>query len=181
MACIVAGILLLTQHENVLKNNPEKYWVKICPHPDCGKIGLWRHGFRYRKSDRENDGKSTLNPVSILRLYCPTCNRTCSVLPECIPPLRWYLWIIQQKGLELYLAGLSVNKISEQIKPSRWTISRWIKRLKDQFKIHEFNLKGKWSWLGYKTTFHEFWAALLNKIHLSRIMLFLNNKNIFVP
>lgn len=179
MACILAGILSLTQHLATIKNNPKKYHLNQCPH--CGKSGLWGHGYRYRKSDRENDDRQTLNPIPILRLYCPACKRTCSVLPECIPPLRWYQWLIQQIAMQLALSGMSHNRISQQVKPSRWTISRWMKRLADEFKTHALHLKTKWTWLGYYTSLNDFWSSLLNKISLSNAMLFLNNQNIFVP
>jgi transposase-like protein len=181
MACIFAGILSLTQHLSTLKNSPEAYCIDQCPHPDCGKSGLWGHGFRYRKSDREHDEPSTLNPIPIQRLYCPSCKRTCSVLPACIPPWRWYLWLIQEEALRLYLSGQSFNKISQCIKPSRWTISRWLIRLKEQFKEHALHLKSRWSDLGYHQTFNDFWSAALNKIRLSQSMVFLNNQNVFVP
>jgi hypothetical protein len=181
MACILAGILSLTQHLSTLKTSPEKYYLNQCPHTDCGKSGLWCHGYRYRKSDRENNEQSTLNPIPILRLYCPTCKRTCSVLPECIPPHRWYLWLIQQIAIILYFSGISLTKISQKIIPSRFTISRWIKRLSDQFNTHALHFKSKWSWLGYYASVNDFWSALLNKISLSQVMLFLNNQNVFVP
>jgi len=181
MSFIFAGILSLTQHLSTIKNHPEKYHLKQCPHKDCGKLGLWCHGYRYRQSDRENKGEANLNPIPILRLYCPACKRTCSVLPECIPPYRWYLWLIQQTALELYFSGMSLNRISQKIIPSRWTISRWLKRLEDQFNIHALYLKSKWFWLGYYSSLKDFWSALLNKINLSTAMLFLNNQNIFVP
>jgi hypothetical protein len=129
MACILAGILSLGQHLSTLKDNRQRYRLECCPHSDCGKSGLWCHGYRYRKADRGTHDPSTLNPIPILRLYCPACQRTCSVLPECIPPLRWYLWVIQQAAVQLFFSGISLNEISQQIKPSRWTISRWIKRL----------------------------------------------------
>jgi hypothetical protein len=181
MVCIFASILSLTQHLSTLNKNPEKYFINQCPHSDCGKSGLWGHGFRYRKSDREQDEQSTLNPIPIQRLCCPSCKRTCSVLPECISPWRWYLWLIQEEALKLYLAGHTLNKISQRIKPSRWTISRWLIRLKEQFKEHAFHLKSQWSDLGYHATFNDFWMATLNKISLSHAMLFLNNQKVFVP
>jgi len=181
MAYIVSSILSLTQHLKSLETNPELYFLECCPYFDCGKSGLWRHGFRYRKSDREKNEKSTLNPIPILRLYCPFCKRTCSLLPECIPPFRWYLWLIQQAAIKLYLSGESFNKISQKIMPSRWTISRWLKRLREQFKTHALHLKSKWSWLGYKTVPDEFWFALLDKMDLSHAMLFLNNQGAVIP
>jgi hypothetical protein len=167
------------QHEKSLQNHLEIYHLGCCPY--CGKTGLWRHGFRYRKSDRENYKKSTLNPIPILRLYCRQCKRTCSVLPECIPPLRWYLWVIQEVIIKLRFSGISYNKISQHVIPSRWTISRWINRLIEKFKTHAFHLKSKWSWLGYKTKVDEFWLALLDKSSLSQAMFFLNSQTIFVP
>lgn len=182
MASIVSGILSLVQHLILLEENPEKYCLESCPHPNCGKAGLWRHGFRYRKVDRENnDQEPSLNPIPILRLYCPACRRTCSLLPECIPPLRWYLWRIQQAAVMLFFSGMSLNKISQKILPSRWTISRWMKRLADQFELHALHLKSKWSWLGYHTSLNTFWPALLDKMELSRAMLFLNNQGVVVP
>jgi Domain of unknown function (DUF6431) len=181
MVYILASILSLMQHLSILKENPERYSLEYCPHCNCGKSGLWRHGYRYRKADRENNDQSTLNPIPILRLYCPTCKRTCSVLPECIPPLRWYLWVIQQAAMQLFFSGISLNKISQQIKPSRWTISRWIRRLQEKFEEHALYLKSKWSWLGYYTSFSDFWMAILNKITLSHTMLFLNNHQVIVP
>jgi hypothetical protein len=54
MACIIAGILSVKQYLFTLENNSEVYRLECCPHPDCGKCGLWRHGYRYRKADREN-------------------------------------------------------------------------------------------------------------------------------
>jgi hypothetical protein len=181
MACILASILSLTQHLSTLKDNPKRYSLECCPHSDCGKSGLWCHGYRYRKADREAHDQSTLNPITILRLYCPTCKRTCSVLPECIPPLRWYLWIIQQTAMQLFFSGTSLNEISQQIKPSRWTISRWIKRLQEKFQEHAMNLKSKWSWLGYYTSLKDFWTATFTKMTLSHAMLFLNNHQVVVP
>ena len=182
MVPIVSGILSLMQHLISLQEDPAKYNLEYCPHPSCGKSGLWCHGYRYRKADRENnDQMSSLNPVPILRLYCPTCRRTCSLLPECIPPLRWYLWRIQQSAVMLFFSGMSLNEISKKTLPSRWTISRWIKRLANQFTLHALHLKTQWSWLGYHTSLNEFWSALLDKIDLSSAMLFLNNQGVIVP
>lgn len=180
MANIVAGMLSIMQYVTSLKSDPEKYCLEYCPYPGCGKSGLWCHGCRYRKADRENNDQSSMNPVPILRFYCPTCKHTCSLLPECIPPLRWYLWLIQQIAISLFFSGLSFNKISQKILPSRWTISRWIKKLGEQFNIHALHLKTKWSWLGYHTSLKKFWPTLLEKMDLSHAMLFLNNQGVFV-
>lgn len=179
MPHIVANILSLAQHLSILNTNPKKYYINQCP--CCGKLGLRGHGYRYRKSDRENNGSANLNPIPIRRLYCPTCKRTCSILPECIPPLRWYLWRIQQITIALYFSGESFNKISQKVLPSRWTISRWVKRLKNQFELHALHLKSKWTWLGYKISLSELWMDLFKKINFSYAMLFLNSQGVLVP
>jgi len=179
MACIVAGILSVVQHLKTVKENPNYYRVSHCP--CCGKSGLWHHGKRYRKADRENPTESTLNPVPILRFYCPACGRTCSALPECIPPRRWYLWAIQWLAMLFIFIGESIHKINQKVIPSRWTISRWYTRLKNQFERHALHLRSAWSWLGYKTSLSGFWCSLMEKINFSYAMLFLNQHGVVVP
>lgn len=179
MAYIVANILSLAQHLKTLTENPEFYRISHCP--CCGKSGLWRHGTRYRKSDRESDACSTLNPIPILRFYCQACGHTCSALPECIPPHRWYLWMLQWVALLLVFSGESAHKISQKIIPSRWTIRRWYQRLIDQFESHAFYLKSKWPWLGYKVSLSDLWLALSEKINFSYAMLFLNFQGVVIP
>ncbi|WP_226382967.1 DUF6431 domain-containing protein [Burkholderia mayonis] len=58
---------------------------------------MWGHGCYDRKADRSADGQ--LNPVSVPRFRCPSCRRTCSRLPLCICPRRWYGWALQQQVL----------------------------------------------------------------------------------
>ncbi len=178
---IVAGVLSLLQHVITLKEEPKKYDVEYCPQPHCGKAGLWGHGYRYRKACRENNSQESLNPIPIPRRYCPTCKHTCSVLPECIAPLRWYLWLVQQTAMRLFFSGMSFNKMSKTLRPTRWTLSRWIARLANQFALHVLHLKTKWPSLGYNTSLTHFWSALLHQMDLSHAMLFLSSQGIFVP
>lgn len=166
MFAIVADIASLLQHKNAVETQSDVYAVRQCIY--CGQSGTWRHGFRERKSDRENFDK---NPVSILRMYCPHCHRTFSVLPECIPPRRWYLWEIQQQALQLFLTGMSFLGISKKLKPSRWIISRWIHQWKNAFLEQSLSLKTYDNTLGYCTSFESFWSTVLGKIPLSKAML----------
>lgn len=158
------------QHLNALNIKPEIYKPKFCPHPDCGMAGLWCHGCYFRKPDRENPSNETLNPIPILRFYCKHCRCTCSVLPECMSPKRWYLWKAQQATLLLWLTGLSFNAISKKIKPSRTTIRRWMRRWSDAFNQQALHLKSFDSALGYQNSFEHFWSTLLGKIPLSTAM-----------
>ena len=176
MLSIVADIASLLQHKNTLKTQPEIYVVRQCIY--CGKLGAWCHGFRDRKSDRENIDK---NPISILRMYCPHCHRTFSVLPECIPPRRWHLWETQQQALQLFLAGMSFLGISKKLNPSRWTISRWICQWKEAFSQQSMHLKSHDSSLGYCASFEKFWSTLLEKISLSKAMYQLWTVNCPIP
>ena len=90
---IVAGITTLEQHLEVLSSQPETYRPRCCPH--CGLKILWQHGRYSRKADRRIT-RPLLDPVPICRYRCAGCRRTCSRLPECIAPRRWYHWLVQQ-------------------------------------------------------------------------------------
>jgi len=176
---ILAELTSLILHNNLLKTEPEKFCPERCPH--CGKSGLWEHGSYPRKADFDNSCSESLNPVSIPRFRCPECRKTCSVLPECIPPNRHYPWLIQQIVFLLIINGASYQSASQQSKPSRWTISRWIRRLKSQFLIQADHLRLLLPGLGRFTEFIEFWHFLLGSLSLSRVMLNLNNAGVLIP
>ena len=85
---ILAGFTTLIQY----KNKAEFSWDESsrpdqCP--SCGKSKPWRHGTYPRESDRFNPSSESLNSILIHRYYCSGCGKTCSALPECIPPRRW--------------------------------------------------------------------------------------------
>ena len=159
MRIILPEIISLSQHNNLLEVEPEKFRPERCP--TCGKSGLWKHAHYKRKADYEHSGLESLNPVRIPRFYCPCCHKTCSVLPECIPPQRHYPWFIQQVVLMLVLTGLSYQYVSQETKPSRWTISRWIRRLKSQFLKHADHLRSLLPSLGRFSEWMEFWHFTL--------------------
>jgi len=85
---IVASILTLQQHLNSLASSPVIYRPTFCPHCSFGK--LWCHGCYERKADRLAPTSKSLNPIPIPRFICSGCRRSCSRLPECIAPRRWY-------------------------------------------------------------------------------------------
>jgi hypothetical protein len=76
MRNIVPEISSLNQYREAQKN-PELFRPSRCPY--CDKAGLHCHGCYYRKADRGNALTHIL--VIIFRFLCPTCNKTCSVLP----------------------------------------------------------------------------------------------------
>lgn len=179
MRSIIPDIHDLMQHLKTISSSHKVYRPEQCP--SCGLDSLWNHGAYSRKSDRENPPGKSLNPVTIPRFYCPGCGHTCSVLPECIPPKRWYLWAIQQAALIMVLSGSSYRKVSHALPVSRHTVSRWVMQLHEQFNEHIFQLKSKLPWLGRFVEFNDAWQALLEHTRLSTIMLWLNYMGVIVP
>ncbi len=123
MRPILPGISSLVQYLKLIKTDLESLRPEKCPH--CSRPHPNFHGYYERKSDRENPPDKNLNPIPIYRFYCPDCKRTCSTLPECIPPYRWYLWITQQIAVLLYFTNASFEKTSRAVTPSSKTIRRW--------------------------------------------------------
>jgi len=105
MRRIVASIVVLEQHVKAVDETPSLYRPSCCPH--CGIKVVWQHGFYYRKADRKTQSESSLNPVPIRRYCCSVCRHTCSPLPRCVAPRRWYDWAVQQGVLIQLLKGLS--------------------------------------------------------------------------
>lgn len=173
---IVAGIISLAQHNEQQEKKAEQYRPRACS--QCGKSGVWRHGHYQRKSDRQSSSARSLNPIPIPRFYCPQCHVTLSVLPECIPPRRHYLWEVQQAVLILYLQGISIR---EQSSPARSTIRRWCQRLSSQFKNHFSALCSLLPDMGRFTEYILFWSRLLECITLSYAMFILNANGVIIP
>lgn len=108
---IVGHIADLSQHLITVVTDPEQYRPPACPH--CGCAGVWRHGCYHRKVDRSaKDSLERLDPVPVLRFLCRACVRTCSRLPACIAPRRWYDWVVQQAVLLLLLGGLRLQPLT---------------------------------------------------------------------
>jgi hypothetical protein len=175
MLCIVAGILLLTQHLTMLKENPNHYRSKFCLH--CGRAGVWNHGHYDRKSDRSGE----LNPISILRFFCSHCRKTHSVLPECIPPKRWYIWDIQQSVLFKIISGESMRAVSRSEQPGLSTCKRWVKQFKNQFSKQRDSLCARVNEFARLVDFKGFWKNCLNQISLSQAMLLCNQAGVSIP
>jgi transposase-like protein len=176
---ILAGIESLMQHLVLLQIQPDSYRPDVCPH--CGKQGLWHHGFYARQSGRRGLLHATDDPIPIPRFLCPECRRTCSCLPEPIPPRRWYLWDVQQRALELLLHGISLNQVARQLWPARATIKRWWQRFKDQFDVHASTLRSRFADLGRQVELAMFWSTCLADMPLSRAMHYLHQDGVVIP
>lgn len=177
MQGILTDITSLMQYLTILWK--KEVTTDQCPH--CGMSGLWRHGGYPRKADRSSNGSDSLNPIFIQRYYCRHCHKTCSVLPECIPPRRWYLWDVQQMVLALYIVGTSLRRIAKQSTPSRYTVSRWIKRFKEQFFLHKDALCHHRVDLGRTTDITDFWNVCFNHFSLAKAMRLCHVAGVTVP
>ena len=180
MPLILAGIRSLAEHVRTLRLNPEAYRPTQCP--TCSNRTIWCHGCYTRKAD-ENGGSDSLNPVPIPRFWCPDCRKTCSVLPEAIPPRRWYLWSVQQAVLLLLLAGNSCVQASKRLNQHPWwqTIRRWRDRFHEQFTVHAATLRPWFPELGRPQEFGDFWSAALALKPLSALMTLLHQEAVAVP
>ena len=147
---------------------------------NCGSIHLKKHGTYIRKT-RIGD-LEVLYPVPIPRAYCCDCKCTFSLLPEWLPPRRWYIWKVQEHALLAFLVCTSIRMISKQYKVARSTLRRWFGRLKDRFADHADQLKQLLpDILGRTNDFFDFWSTCLSQYSLAQTMGYLRNAGIEIP
>lgn len=179
MLYILPKILTLIHYNQQLKENPEECRPEYCA--CCGKARPWRHGQYSRKPDRSSELDDSLNPIFIQRYYCPECGGTTSVLPECMSPRRWYLWEIQQAVLILSILGKSAYAIAAEVIPSRHTITRWLTRFHEKFRLHKDTLCTRIIELGRTFGFSEFWTDCFKQLTLGAAMQLCHVSEIFIP
>jgi len=168
MRRIVAGITSLEQHLQEVEHRPETYRPPCCP--DCGLKPVWCHGRYSRKADLCHRGAANLNPVPILRYRCRDCGRTCSRLPECIAPRRWYTWLLQEIRLRRLLAAPPPDLPEPWPIPARRTVQRWWHWLQEQTDVFRFTLTSRFPELGRTADGPSFWRQVFDTLGLSRAM-----------
>lgn len=173
---IVGSIASIAQHLLAVATDAEQYRPPACPH--CRAAGVWRHGRYHRKADRSVGG--LLNPVPVLRFLCRTCARTCSRLPACIAPRRWYDWAVQQAVLALVLGGMSLHGASRSSGCPRRTVRRWRHWLHERGEPFAFFLRSRWPELGRASDFESFWRLVIAELSLQRAMVWLD-RDLVVP
>jgi hypothetical protein len=187
MRLILSDIYNLDQHISIFLNNPDRYRPPQCPY--CGKGSVWFHAVYYRNAGCER-GVGCSAPVQRFLCTNEDCERTCSVLPEYIPPRRWYHWAVQQMVLSLVLLGHSLTDIGDLMQtrhpnlprhPSLWTIQRWAQSLHGQFIHHRFHLCNRLPELGRCPSYQTFWQACFDQMSLSKAMLILNQAGHSIP
>lgn len=154
-------------------------WPTCCSR--CGSLRFKKHGC-YKRKVRLDNKSQAFNPVQIQRFYCNSCERTFSMLPEGLPPRRWYVWSVQQLVLLAYLISPSQRWISRQYQMARSTIRRWLWRLKEQFIYHYDQLKQHIpDILGRTYDFKTFWQTSLSQFSLAQAMYHLSLSGIAIP
>ena len=175
---ILPDVTGLLQHKENIKNNINLYRPKLCKY--CDNTTMWFHGFCYRKPDRSG-GSGSLNPIPIPRFICKKCKKTVSVLPECIAPLRWYMWKKQQEVILLFLSGMRIRTIAKRVVPGRSTISRWICWMQDRFRVHKDAVCNHFHNFGLTNSYEDFWNVCFRCISLSKAMYLCHASGVNVP
>ena len=175
---IVGSITSLVQHLVAVATDAEKYRPASCPHCRCA--GVWRHGCYHRKADRGPGGGESLNPVPVLRFLCRACERTCSRLPACIAPRRWYDWVAQQAVLVLLLGGVSLHHCARCSGRDRRTVRRWRDWLHERSEEFSFFLRSRLPELGRFAEFESFWRNVIDAVSLQQAMTLLE-RDLVVP
>jgi hypothetical protein len=175
---IVASITSLELHAAALVSGCEAYRPLNCPH--CNGCKLWGHGYYERKADREPGGDGSLNPVAIARFLCATCLHTCSRLPLCIAPRRWYNWAVQQLVLLLILTGCSVKRCSGCAALDRRTVRRWRDWLCQCSEVFVLHLRSRFAQLGREPDTPVLWYRVLHDMTLGVAMAWLD-QDLVVP
>jgi transposase-like protein len=179
MQRIVPAILSLEQHRDALQREAVIYRPAGCPR--CGLAKLWGHGCYERKADRRRTSCGSLTPIRIPRFYCQGCRQTCSRLPECIAPRRWYGWAVQQVVLLCLWAGGSVHQAAVQGGVDRHTVRRWRDWLRARGEVCGFRLRSRFPELGRAVEFSGFWRGCWAAMPLSEAMAWLDLDGVTVP
>jgi hypothetical protein len=175
---IVPDIKTLEQHINQMTINPERYRPAYCQ--SCGLSGVWAHGCYVRKCDRGLP-ESTNKTILIPRYYCPGCRGTCSRLPSCIAPRRWYLWCIQQQALLALLLGESIRSVSSHFTLGRHTLRRWLSWLHQKDLSYRFILATHFPTLGCHPWWGDYWRQAMSSQGLDTLMTTLDRNGLCVP
>lgn len=175
---ILGAITTLEQHFVEIANGGDVYRPLNCPH--CQASGLWRHGCYCRKADHAACSDEARNLVPILRFLCRLCSRTCSGLPACIAPRRWYGWGIQQLVLLMVMAGIPLLQCCQQTGRARSTVRRWRDWLHARTDSFSFFLRSRFPDLGRVYDPAAFWPQVMSAISLAQAMAWLD-QDLIVP
>lgn len=90
----------------------------VCPH--CRGEGK-PHAWRKRKART----KEAVMILLVLRVMCPRCRRTFTILPDFLKPYGRYIQNIREEAIIAQLAGVSAGRAAVY-GPSAETVRRWL-------------------------------------------------------
>jgi hypothetical protein len=108
-------------------------------------------------------------------------NALLCIIPECIPPRRWYLWQKQQKVILLFLSGMAIRSIAKKATPGRSTINRWISWIQDRYRKHKDVICNHFPNFGLNNNYEDFWKACFKEMTLSKAMYLCYASGISIP
>ena len=173
---IVPAIANLEQHLQTLILNPERYRPESCQ--QCGRGKPWCHGHYEGKADWRG---GILNPIPVPRFLCPGFGQSCSRLPSCIAPRRWYDWAMQHAVLLSVLLGQSLRGCAGSHGVDRRTVGRWWQWLQARSEPFYFHLRSHWIEWGRAADWRGFWGLSVAQRPLREIMAWLDSRGIVIP
>jgi len=176
---ILASITTIEQHREEVANGGHAYKPSNCP--TCSNLKLWGHGCYHRKKVRGMGANQSIEQEEIPRFRCTSCKHTCSCLPACIPPRRWYDWTVQQFVLLLVLTGVSLHQCWRRCGgPARSTLRRWRDWLFNRGDEFAFHLRSREPEFGRVSEPSAFWHNVISSLSLAQAMALLD-RHLIVP
>jgi len=116
----------LQRYLPLLQGEGGEEWVpRVCP--NCVREGMHRHGYQSRQLIDSDDDRYE---IEVLRMYCPGCDSTHTVLPHFVIPYHTYGARTIMRALSLYVQHGSyrlVRRILTAVK-SRAVVRQWVRR-----------------------------------------------------
>ena len=103
----------------------EELVPRVCP--GCAREGMHRHGYQSRQLVVPGDGR---HEVEVLRMYCPGCDSTHTVLPHFVIPYHTYGARTIMQALSLYVQHGSYRLVRHilVVVKSRAVVRQWVQR-----------------------------------------------------
>jgi hypothetical protein len=176
---IISSIRTMDQHFQALDSNPSIYHPEYCD--QCGRSGLWGHGVYHRKGDRSITGSYRYTAIPIPRFLCPHCGVTCSRLPACLAPRRWYPWGTQALAIFLVITGHSLVCATDLCGAVPCTVRRWQRWLQERSVELSFHLRSLFPSLGRYGEDDAFWSSSLRSMSFADAMAAVCHQGVAVP
>ena len=79
------------------------------------------------------------------------------------------------------MMGVSFRAVARSLRPSRHTLSRWWRWLKEAFGVHSLHLRSRFPELGRAVDWKAFWSLCFEHMSLDEAMGWLDRMAVDVP